>query len=104
MHEVIICEKPKASEKISAALSKNAVKKSYKKVPYYEFEENGKKTTVLTAVGHLYSLSPKDRKQKKLFDVEWVPLYEKDKKKKYVKNYVDAIKKFSKDADRFVHA
>lgn len=104
MHEVIICEKPKASEKISAALSKNAVKKSYKKVPYYEFEENGKKTTVLTAVGHLYSLSPKDRKQKKLFDVEWVPLYEKDKKKKYVKNYVDAIKKFSKNADRFVHA
>ncbi|SCG86289.1 DNA topoisomerase I [Methanobacterium congolense] len=104
MHEVIICEKPKASEKISAALSKNAVKKSYKKVPYYEFEENGKKTTVLTAVGHLYSLSPKDRKQKKLFDVEWVPLYEKDKKKKYVKNYVDAIKKLSKNADRFVHA
>ena len=39
-----------------------------------------------------------------MFDVEWVPLYEKDKKKKYVKDYVDAIKKFSKKADRFVHA
>ena len=33
-----------------------------------------------------------------------MPLYEKDKNKKYVKNYIDAIKKFSKDADRFIHA
>lgn len=104
MHEVIICEKPKASEKISSALSKNSVKKKYKKVSYYEFEENGNKTTVLAAVGHLYSLAPRNKKQDRLFDVEWVPLYEKDKQKKYVKDYVDAIKKFSKNADRFVHA
>ena len=82
MHEVIICEKPKASEKIASALSKNSVKKKYKKVSYYEFEENGNKTTVLSAVGHLYSLAPKNKKQGRLFDVEWVPLYEKDKKKK----------------------
>jgi len=104
MHEVIICEKPKASEKIASALSKNSVKKKYKKVSYYEFEENGNKTTVLSAVGHLYSLAPKNKKQGRLFDVEWVPLYEKDKQKKYVKDYLDAIKKFSKKADRFVHA
>ncbi|MFZ0441111.1 MAG: DNA topoisomerase I [Methanobacterium sp.] len=104
MHEVIICEKPKASEKISSALSKNSVKKKYKKVSYYEFEENGNKTTVLAAVGHLYSLAPRNKKQGRLFDVEWVPLYEKDKQKKYVKDYVDAIKKFSKNADKFVHA
>ena len=104
MHEVIICEKPKASEKISSALSKNSIKKKYKKVSYYEFEENGNKTTVLAAVGHLYSLAPRNKKQDRLFDVEWVPLYDKDKQKKYVKDYVDAIKKFSKNADRFVHA
>ncbi|MCE5214431.1 MAG: DNA topoisomerase I [Methanobacterium sp.] len=103
MHEVIICEKPKASEKISTALPGSVVKKNYKRVPYYEVEDNGKKTTVLAAVGHLYSLAPKNRKKKK-FDLEWVPLYEKDKTKKYTKNYVDAIKKLSKDADRFIHA
>jgi len=66
-------------------------------------ENNGKKTTVLAAVGHLYSLAPKNRKKKK-FDLEWVPLYERDKSKKYIKSYVDAIKKLSKGADRFVHA
>jgi DNA topoisomerase IA len=27
-----------------------------------------------------------------------------DKSKRYTKNYVDAIKKLSKDADRFIHA
>ncbi|MCC7557748.1 MAG: DNA topoisomerase I, partial [Methanobacteriaceae archaeon] len=104
MHEVIICEKPKSSEKIASALSSNAVKKSYKRVPYYEFEENGKKTTVLAAVGHLYSLAPKNSRQKKIFDIEWKPLYEKDKSKKYVKNYIDAIIKFAKNADKFIHA
>lgn len=103
MHEVIICEKPKASEKISTALPGKVSKKNYRRIPYYEVENNGKKTTVLTAVGHLYSLAPKNRKKKK-FDLEWVPLYEKDKTKKYTKNYVDAIKNLSKDADRFIHA
>lgn len=103
MHEVIICEKPKASEKISSALPGKVSKKNYRRIPYYEVENNGKKTTVLAAVGHLYSLAPKNRKKKK-FDLKWVPLYEKDKSKKYTKNYVDAIKKLSKDADRFIHA
>ncbi len=104
MNEVIICEKPKSSEKIARALSTNTKKSSYKKVPYYQFEEDGKKTTVLSAVGHLYSLSSTGSRQKKIFDVEWVPLYEKDKQKKYVKSYIDAIKKLSKGADSFIHA
>lgn len=104
MHEVIICEKPKSAEKIAKALSRNTTKNSYKKAPYYEFEENGKKTTVLSAVGHLYSLAPTGPKQEKIFDVEWVPLSDKDKQKKYVKNYIDAIKKLSKGADNFIHA
>ncbi len=104
MHEVIICEKPKSSEKIAKALNKGSKKNSYKKVPYYEFEENGRKITVLSAVGHLYSLSPTSTGQDKIFDVEWVPLYEKNKQKKYVKGYIDAIKKLSKGADKFIHA
>ncbi|KZX10622.1 DNA topoisomerase I [Methanobrevibacter filiformis] len=105
MHEVIICEKPKSSEKIAKAISSKAVKKKYnKKVVYWEIEENGKKTTVLSAVGHLYSLTPKNSKEKVFFDLDWVPLYETDKTKKYVKDYVFAMKKFGKGADKFIHA
>lgn len=105
MHEVIISEKPKAAEKIAKALYSKAKKKKYnKKVTYWEFEKDGKTTTVLSAVGHLYSLTPINPKEKVFFDLDWVPLYEIDKNKKYVKDYVYAIKKFGKDADKFVHA
>jgi DNA topoisomerase-1 len=104
MHEVIICEKPKASEKIASAIPGKTVKNNYKRVPYYEIEEKGRKTTVLSAVGHLYSLSPVKKENGRIFEVDWVPLHEKDKSKRYVKNYIDAMKKFSKDADRFIHA
>jgi len=105
MHEVIICEKPKSSEKIAMALSSNAKKKKYnKKVAYWEIEEDGKKITVLSAVGHLYSLTPKNPKEKVFFDLNWIPLYEIDKNKKYVRDYVYALKKFSKNADKFIHA
>lgn len=105
MSELIICEKHKVAEKVAKALSDSPVKNSYKRVPYYEFTNgNGTKITVLSAVGHLFSLKAKNKKDKRLFDVEWVPLSETDKSKKYVKNYIDTIKKFSKDADRFIHA
>lgn len=105
MSELIICEKPKVAEKVAKALSDSAVKNSYKRVPYYEIiQENGQKITVLSAVGHLFSLKAKNKKNKRFFDVEWVPLHETDKSKKYIKNYIDVIKKFSKDADRFIHA
>lgn len=105
MNELIICEKPKVAEKVAKALSDSPVKNSYKRVPYYEIvKDNGEKTTVLSAVGHLFSLKATNKKDKRLFDVEWVPLSETDKSKKYVKNYIDTIKKFSKDADRFIHA
>ena len=80
MSELIICEKPKVAEKVAQALSDSPVKNSYKRVPYYEItKENGEKTTVLSAVGHLFSLQATDKKNKRLFDVEWVPLYETDK-------------------------
>lgn len=104
MSELIICEKPKVAQKVASALSSSPIKNSYKRVPYYEINENGKQIIVLSAVGHLYSLKSSNKKQKRLFDVEWVPLYETDKSKKYVKSYIDLIKKLSKDADRFIHA
>ena len=65
MHEVIISEKPKSAEKIAKALSPNAKKKKYgRKINYWEFEEDGKKTTVLSAVGHLYSLTSASSREK----------------------------------------
>ena len=105
MHEVIISEKPKSAEKIAKALSSKAQKKKYgRKISYWEFEEDGKRTTVLSAVGHLYSLTSATSRDRLGFDLKWVPAYEVEKNSGYVRDYVYAIKKLSRDADKFVHA
>ena len=45
MHEIIISEKPKSAEKIAKALSSKVQKKKYsRRVSYWEFEEDGKRT------------------------------------------------------------
>ena len=105
MHEVIISEKPKSAEKIAKALSSKVKKKKYsRRVSYWEFEENGKKTTVVSAVGHLYGLDCLDKYSKFRFNVDWFPLYDISKNSGYVREYINAIKKLSKGADKFVHA
>ncbi|MGL6299007.1 MAG: DNA topoisomerase I [Methanobacteriaceae archaeon] len=105
MNELIICEKPKSSEKIAQALSPKAKKLKYnKKVAYWEINDGDKTTRVLSAVGHLYSLKPKNSKEKSFFDLKWVPAYETGKDKSFTRDYVNAIKKFSRDAETFVHA
>ena len=104
MHEVIISEKPKSAEKIAKALSKNAQKKRYnKKINYWELERDGKQITVLSAVGHLYSLTSASSRDRLGFDLTWVPAYEVEKQK-YTRDYINAIKKMSKGADKFIHA
>ena len=83
MNEVIICEKPKSAEKIAKALSSKAKKNVFnKKVKYWTLERDGKDITVLSAVGHLYSLTPDNPKDKVYFDLHWAPLFEIDKKYK----------------------
>ena len=105
MHEVIICEKPSSAEKIAKALSPSAKKKVYnKKVKYWELTRDSKDITVLSGVGHLYSLIPKEARYRVSFNLHWVPSYEASKASSFTKNYLRAIKKFGKDADAYIHA
>ena len=106
MHEVIVCEKPTSAEKIAKALSPSAKKKVYnKKVKYWELKKDSKDITVVSAVGHLYSLTPDNPKDKVYFDLHWAPAYEVNKRGSgFTKDYVRAIKKIAKGADSYVHA
>ena len=106
MHEVIICEKPSSAEKIAKALSPSAKKKLYnKKVKYWELQRDSKDITVLSGVGHLYSLIPeKSKRYKVAFDLHWAPSHEVSKSSAFTKDYLRAIKKFGKNADSYVHA
>lgn len=105
MHEVIVCEKPSSAEKIAKALSPSAKKKVYnKKVKYWELTRDSKDITVVSGVGHLYSLVPKKQKYRVSFDLHWVPSHEANKSSAYTKNYLNAIKKLGKGADSYIHA
>lgn len=106
MHEVIICEKPSSAEKIAKALSPSAKKKVYnKKVKYWELTRDSKDITVVSGVGHLYSLVPEKSKRYKIsFDLHWAPSHEVNKSSAFTRDYLRTIKKVGKNADSYIHA
>ncbi|HLD89223.1 MAG TPA: toprim domain-containing protein, partial [Candidatus Nanoarchaeia archaeon] len=107
MTELIISEKPKSAQKIAEALADGKPsKKSDKGIPYYEIRHGKKKIIVASTVGHIFGLGEKKKGKwtYPVFDVEWKPLYEIDKKSDFVKKYISTLKKLCKDADEFTIA
>ncbi|HIH20195.1 TPA: DNA topoisomerase I [Candidatus Micrarchaeota archaeon] len=99
---LIIAEKPTVAEKIAAALGKNT-RKAVGGVAYYEVP--GKNAVVAPAVGHLFSLHQKTPGSGyPVFEIEWVPGFEADKKSDYSKKYYTLLKKLAKEADEVVNA
>jgi reverse gyrase len=82
-YELIITEKPQAAAKIAASLGK-AEKFSNQKIPYYEVDRNGKKLVIVSAVGHLFTLTSNE-KGTPVFNVEWKPNF-MVRKKDFTKN------------------
>ncbi len=106
-YELLITEKPKAANKIASALAEGKFeKKSYRKVPYYEIQRDGKDIVVACAVGHLYTVAEKEKNGFKypVFDIEWKPSYQVGKGSKFTKKYLDAIKSLCKKADSYTVA
>lgn len=106
MSELIICEKPIQAMKVAGALSSKAKKNNIKKVSYYELTKDGKKIFVVSAVGHLFTVTEKDKKawSYPIFDLEWKPSYEVNKDSAFTKPYFDVIKKVSKECNEFTVA
>ncbi|MBS1267150.1 MAG: Reverse gyrase 1 [Candidatus Woesearchaeota archaeon] len=106
-YELVITEKPKAANKIATALADGkAIRKSYRRVPYYEVTHGDKDLVVACAVGHLYQVAEK-KKQKfnyPVFNIDWKASYLVSKSSKFTKKYLDAIKKLKKDADSYTVA
>jgi DNA topoisomerase-1 len=108
MTQLIISEKPAAAERIAAALADKKSKKitNRSKVSYYELEHKGKKIIVVCAVGHLYGLKQTKGLKSKypVFDIDWAPSSEINKKAAFTKKYLENIKRLSKDIDEFIIA
>ncbi|MDD5022789.1 MAG: DNA topoisomerase I [Candidatus ainarchaeum sp.] len=104
--ELIVTEKPKVANKIAYILGEGRIiRKSYNRVSYYEIEKDGKKIIIAPAVGHLFSLTEKNKSYEyPIFDIEWVPNYKISKSADYTKNYLLLLESLSQEADEFTSA
>src|SRR3989339_125257 len=107
-YTMILAEKPSAAQKIAEALGDKSLKQSVylKKIPYYELNYNGTEIVVVCAVGHLYTVSEKDKKGWKypVFSMEWKPSYEVSKGAAFTKPYVALIKSACKGVKKIIVA
>ncbi|MBI2135359.1 DNA topoisomerase I [Candidatus Woesearchaeota archaeon] len=104
MYELIICEKPDAAKKIAEALADGKpIKENINGVPYYKVTRGKKDIVVACAVGHLYGLAEKGKKTwtYPVFDIEWKPISEINKKSAFSKKYLAVLKKLCKEANEF---
>ena len=107
MYELIITEKPNAAKKVAEALADGkAIKENMNGVPYYKVTHGKKDIIVACAVGHLYGLAEKEKKGWvfPVFDIEWKPSSETNKRSDFSKKYLTVIKKLAKEANEFTVA
>ena len=98
-YTLILTEKPQAAEKMANALGKPR-KHFDLGVPYYELEKDNKKIIVACAVGHLFTLTSKE-KGFPIFNIEWQPNW-KVRKKDWSRKYYKLLEKLSKNASEFI--
>lgn len=105
-YELILTEKPSQAKKIAESLADSKpLKKNEKGVPYYILTHKGKDIVVVSAVGHVYSLTEKKKSYTyPSYDIHWVEAASVDKNAAYSKKYVDVIKTLAKDANEFTVA
>ena len=107
MYELIITEKPNAAKRIAESLAEGKpIKENANGVPYYRITRGKKDIVVACAVGHLYGLEEKNKKgwTFPVFDIEWKPAADINKRSDFSKKYLNTIKKLSKDANEFTIA
>jgi len=105
-YKLLIAEKPQANLKIAEALADGKVEKKQEEgIAYYKIKHNGEELIVASAVGHLFGLTEENKKKGwtyPVFDLIWKPIYQISKASDYVKAYIDALKKLSKEAKEII--
>ena len=106
-YTLIITEKPDAANRIANALDRNGQAKKIfsNNVPHYLAHSNGN-IIVVPALGHLYTISTKHKRRCEypVFDFQWVPKYQVERKAAFVRVWLDAISDLAKNANDFVDA
>ena len=106
-YTLIITEKPDAANRIAQALDTDGKAKRFveKGMPYYEAQRGGK-IVVVSALGHLYTVSTmaKGRSQYPVFDYKWVPKWQAERGAGKIRSWLQTIGKLAKEAETFVDA
>ena len=73
-------------------------------VPYYEAYRDGN-IVVVPALGHLYTITSKHKvRGYPVFDYQWVPRYQAERKASRIRAWLKVIAQLAKDAKGFVDA
>ncbi|MCW4004232.1 MAG: DNA topoisomerase I [Candidatus Bathyarchaeota archaeon] len=104
-YTLVITEKPDAANRIALAIDTNsAPKKAVSRgVPYYEAYRNGD-IVVVPALGHLYTVTSKGKREFPVFDYHWVPRYQAERDASRIRVWLKVIAELAENADVFVDA
>jgi DNA topoisomerase-1 len=103
-YTLIVTEKPDAANRIATALDEGGKpKKSIQTgVPYYTAHRDGD-IVVVPAIGHLYTITSKQKRYNyPVFDYQWVPRYQAEKKASRIRVWLKVISDLAKEAGTFV--
>jgi DNA topoisomerase-1 len=104
---LVITEKPSSAKRIADALDETNQPKTMQKnnVTYYCANRNGNALLIVSAIGHLYTISQRGKEWNyPVFEYEWLPIHLVDKSRKKAKLYIDTIKTLADDIDNYVSA
>lgn len=105
---LILCEKPNTAQRVAKALDGYGKprEKRLDRVPFYEAERDGKELLVVPALGHLYTIAPKetDRNIYPVLDFDWIPRHAAERKAAETRAWIEAISKLSHEATEFILA
>ncbi len=105
-YTLVVTEKPDAANRIAMALdTEGKPKKSVSNgVPYYQAYRDGN-IVVVPALGHLYTITSKQKGGGyPVFDYQWVPRYQAERKASRIRVWLKVIAQLAKDAEGFVDA
>ena len=103
---LVIAEKPSAARRLAQALDENASPRSdnWKGVITYFCKRDDKEIVVVSAIGHLYSITQDGGSfTYPVYKIKWVPTHSVDRSRKRGKQYLEVIKRY-KSSSIFVSA
>lgn len=109
-YQLVICEKPLAARRISQVLgSKNIIEKKHSLgiVVFEITSDKNQRFIVCSALGHMYSLIPKEKNRKKypIYETLWSPRPTSVvNEKKRILETLKVISRISEGASGFIHA